>query len=83
MSLDNNLKFIRQITSDKFYKELESLVRDHNLSYIDAIIHFCEQNDIEVETAASMVKSNQRIKSFLLAEGEDLNFIAKSPRLPI
>ena len=39
------------MTATKFAGEIEKLVADNNdMNYIDAIIHFCEQNSIELDT---------------------------------
>lgn len=81
--MDENLKIAKMINTDKFYKEVDSLVKNHNISYIDAVIHYCEKHGIEIEAAASMIKSNSRIKSQVQVEGEDLNILAKTARLPI
>lgn len=80
---ESSLQFSKVMSSDKFYKELERLVKVHNLSYMDAIIHFCEKNEIEVETAASMIRGNMRIKAVLQVEGEQLNFLPRTAKLPI
>lgn len=69
------------ITKDKFSIIIETMVRDHNVSYMDAIVHWCEQNEMEVETAAKLV--SPLIKEKMLVEAQDLNIIKKSARLPI
>ena len=33
----------------RFTQEIESLVLEGKMKYIDAIIHFCEKNSIDVE----------------------------------
>jgi hypothetical protein len=71
------------MSSDKFYKELERLVNVNNMSYMDAIVYFCEKNDVEIEAAALMIRSNMRIKASLQVEGEQLNFLPKTAKLPI
>lgn len=81
--MDDGLKFARSISSERFYKELDALVKTHKLNYMDAIVYFCEKYDIEVETAASMIKGNSRLKSHLQTEGEALNFLPKTAKLPI
>lgn len=81
--MDEGLKFARSISSDRFYKELEALVKNHKLNYMDAVVFFCEKYDIEIETAASMIKGNSRIKSQLQMEGEALNFLPRTAKLPI
>ena len=70
------------LTTEKFTKEIERLVSTYNLEYMDAVIHFCEKNNIEVETAASIIRSNLKIKSKLQLEAENLNYLPKSAKLP-
>lgn len=60
-------------------ESVDILVKKHKLTYIDAIVAFCEQNNIEVETAAALVKSSSRLKSKIEAEGIDLKLIIKKP----
>ena len=40
----------------RFAQEIESLVQTHQgMSYIDAIIHFCEMNNIDVESVPKLI----------------------------
>lgn len=81
--MDDKLKFAKMLSSEKFCSEVDTLVKKHKLSYIDAVVHYCEKNNIEIEVAASIVKSNFRIKSLVQSEGEELNFLAKTAKLPL
>ena len=36
------------LTKSKFSKMVEKMVLDSRLSYIDAIVHLCEENNIEI-----------------------------------
>jgi len=74
----NNIK-----TSSDFVKEIEKLVLTKNLDFFDAVLHYCEMNNIEVETAAALVKQNSVLKAKIQYEAENLNMIRKSARLPI
>jgi hypothetical protein len=69
------------MTKDKFSIIIETMVRDYKVSYLDAIVHWCEENEMEVETAAKLV--SPLIKEKMLVEAQDLNVIKKSARLPI
>ncbi len=69
------------ITKDKFSMIIETMVRDQNVSYMDAIVYWCEKNEMEVETAAKLI--SPLIKEKMLVEAQDLNIIKKSARLPI
>lgn len=81
--MNDNLQLTKVISSDRFYKEIEVLVKKHSLNYMDAVLYYCEKNEIEIEAAASMIKSNMRIKTMLQTEGEDLRILPRSARLPI
>lgn len=69
------------ITKDKFSMLIEEIVRDDNLSYIDAIVHWCEQNEMEIETAAKLI--SPVIKEKMARECVELNIIKGGAKLPI
>ena len=71
------------VTTEKFISEVEKLVNNYNLDYMDAIIHYCEKNNLELEAAASIIKSNAKMKAKLQSEGETLNFLPKRAKLPL
>lgn len=71
------------MTNDKFIKEIETLVTKYKLDYMDAVVHLCEKNNIEIEAAASIIKNNIKIKSKIQAAAEDLNYLPRSARLPV
>ena len=68
-------------TSNEFYQKINQLVDDTKLSYMDAILHYCDQNGMEPETAAQLV--NTKLKAQIREEAEELNFLPKTARLPI
>jgi len=70
------------LNQETFVQQIDAIVKEYNIDYMDAVIHFCEKNNIEIETAASIIKSNQRIKSRLQHEAEDLHFLPKRAKLP-
>ncbi len=74
----NQLEFL---TKSKFSKLVERAVQEHRLSYMDAVMHCCEENKIELEDAKKYVSTV--IKSKLEAEAMSLNFLEKSATLPI
>lgn len=78
-----DLKFSKILNADTFYSEIEKLVANSELTYMDAIVYFCEKNEMEIETAAALVKGNFRFKSHLQHEGERLNFLPRTAKLPI
>ena len=73
----------KALTYEKFIKEIERLVINYDLDYMDAVVHYCEKNNIEIEAAASIIRNNIRIKAKLQDEAEGLNFMPKRAKLPI
>ena len=73
----------KALTSEKFIKEIERLVINYNLDYMDAVVNNFEKNNIEIEAAASIIRSNIRIKAKLQDEAEELNFMPKRAKLPV
>jgi hypothetical protein len=68
----------------RFAQEIESLVvNTQGMSYIDAIIHFCEQNSIELESVPKLI--SKPLKEKIKYEAMELNFLKRSSRakLPI
>ena len=67
----------------KFSKIIEEVVIDKRIPYMDAIVWYCEKNEMEVEVAAKLL--NGIIKAKIEAEAIDLNFLStpKGSKLPI
>lgn len=70
-----------EITS--FSLSIETLVETKTISYIDAIVHYCQINGLEVELAAKLLSG--ALKAKLKKEAEELHYIARSKtrKLPI
>lgn len=77
------MKLVNIKSSSDFVKEIEKIVSSKNVDFFEAVIHYCEVNNIEVETAASLIKQNQVLKAKIQYEAENLNMMKKSARLPI
>jgi len=75
-----NAKFI---SKDKFASDIEALVLKSNLNYIDAIVQYCEHNEIELDTVNKLV--SKPLKEKLKVEAMDLNFLKRTSRgkLPV
>ena len=68
------------MTKAKFGKLVDSAVLQLNLSYMDAIIHVCEQNTIELEDIKKFV--SPVLKAKVEVEAMNLNFLEKNNELP-
>jgi hypothetical protein len=75
--------FEKALTTERFIKDIEKLVTKYKLDYMDAVVHYCETNNIEIEAAAMIIRNNIRIKSKLQNECEELNFLPKRAKLPV
>ena len=75
-----NSKFI---SKDKFAEDIEKIVLRTQLNYIDAIVQYCEQNEIELDTVNKLV--SKPLKEKLRAEATELNFLRRTSRgkLPV
>jgi hypothetical protein len=63
----------------KFTQEIESLVQTiPDMNYIDAIVHFCEKNSIDVESVPKLI--TKPLKEKLKYEAMELNFLKRSSR---
>jgi|TARA_R100000030_G_scaffold60101_1_gene45330 hypothetical protein len=63
----------------KFTKDIENLVKtDPDFNYIDAIVYYCEENKIELESVPKLI--SKPLKEKLKAEAIDLNFLKRTSR---
>ena len=67
----------------KFAQDIEQIVKISKVNYIDAIVSYCEQNSIEIETVSKLV--SKPLKEKLKYDAIHLNFLKKTTkaRLPI
>ena len=71
-------------SSAGFAQEIETLVQvNKGMNYIDAIIHFCDKNNIDVGSVPKLI--SKPLKEKLKYEAQELNFLKRSSRakLPI
>lgn len=79
---EEDLKIVIK-TPSEFMGEIEKIVDQKRISYIDAVLFYCEQNSIEIETAASLIKGSAKMKAKIQDDAEDLNFLPRTRKLPI
>ena len=70
-----NQKFI---SKDKFAEDIEQLVLNTNMNYIDAIVQYCEDNEIELETVGKLV--NKPLKEKIKYLATELNYMKKTSK---
>ena len=63
----------------KFAQEIETLVLENkDMNYIDAIVFFCDQNSIDVESVPKLI--SKPLKDKIKRDAQELNFMKKSSR---
>lgn len=72
-----------KMNSKTFSQEIENIVKKEKISYMDAIIHLCEEKDLDPGKVNSFI--NKQIKEKLKVEAMNLNMlnIPKQGSLPV
>ena len=66
------------LTPTKFSMEIEKIVAEEKINYIDAICQYCEVNDIEIQSVTKLV--TKPLKERLKYDAIQLNFMKKTSR---
>lgn len=71
-----DLKFL---CPSKFSQIIEELVKtNEEMNYIDAIVFYCEQNGLEVDSVAKLI--SKPLKEKLKCDAINLNFLKRTSR---
>lgn len=88
MTTQNELEKVldeKFLTPIKFSYIIEKIVLSEKLNYIDAIIHYCEKENIEVESVSKIM--TKPLKEKLKVDATNLNFMknlgASKAKLPL
>lgn len=69
-------KFLCQ---DKFSNDIEQLVKDNaEMNYIEAICHYCDENNIEIENVTKLI--SKPLKEKLKCNATNLNYLKRTSR---
>ena len=68
------------LTPTKFSQEIERLVKASKglITYIEAIVTYCQENEVELETVPKLV--SKPLKERLRHEAQRLNYMKKSSK---
>ena len=66
---------------NEFSLYIEEKVDKEKIGYMDAVIHYCGEVDINIESISKLI--NQSLKDKIRLEAEDNNYIKKQAKLPI
>lgn len=66
------------MTAAKFSLEIENIVKDSDLNYIEAVLQFCEDKSIELDGVNKLI--SKPLKEKLKYDAQRLNFMKKTSR---
>ena len=72
----------KKFNSSNFSIFVEKYVSEHKATYMEAILQFCENHDMEPSSVATLVKKSEIIRSKLEAECRRNNLLEKTAELP-
>jgi hypothetical protein len=82
MSKDNLNDILEEkfMTASKFSMEIENLMKVSNgsMNYIECIIHYCTEHNIELETVSKLI--SKPLKEKLKYDAQRLNFMKRSSK---
>tara|TARA_Y100000992_G_C20870482_1_gene307039 strand:- start:151 stop:396 length:246 start_codon:yes stop_codon:yes gene_type:complete len=68
-------------TPKKFSLEIENIAKEKRISHMDAVIDYCQKNNIEPDTIGRLITKG--LKEKIEANARDLNYLEKQAQLPI
>jgi ribosome-interacting GTPase 1 len=71
------------ISVNSFCEDIEDLVWSKDVSYIDAIVMYCESNSVDIEQVANLIKKDNSLLEKIEAEAVDLRILEKRAKLPL
>ena len=78
----DSIKNIR--TPTQLVAEVEKIVKEKNMTYLDACLDYARTANVEIETIASLIKGSQVLKGKIQADAEDQRLLKQSSaKLPI
>ncbi len=67
-------------------KELAEIINDIvwecDVTTLEAVIIFCERNEVDPETVAGVISSSQTLKDAIYRDAEDLRLVERINRIP-
>lgn len=66
------------LNKERFAEEIERIVVSSDLNYIDAIVEYCTQNNVEVESISKLM--SKPLKEKLRYDATELNYLSRTSR---
>ena len=67
--------------SKTFSMKIESIAKEKKISHMDAVLDYCEKNEVEPDTVGRLISKG--LKEKIEANASDLHFLPKHAKLPI
>jgi hypothetical protein len=64
-----------------FALKIEDIVKEKNITHMEAVLWYCNDQDIEPDTVKGMV--SKPLKEKIEANARDLNFLPRQAQLPV
>ena len=64
------------MNSKKFGLIIEGIVKEKKIPYLDAVVKYCDENEIDTATVGPLI--NKQLKEKIQREAEKLNLVEKS-----
>ena len=77
----NNLEELAVMTPKKFAMKIEEIVSKGGITYMDAILDYCEKHQMEPDAIAPLI--SKPLKEKIEADARELNFLPRVATLPI
>ena len=76
MMLDTNTNFA--LTPEILLEEIENIVKRRRLNYFDALVYYCEKNNIDQENISNIIPESLKFKIAIVAS--ELRMLKKKYR---
>ncbi len=71
---------LKTIKPQEFTEIIEKIVNDKKMTYIDALVYYCAENNMEPETVGKLVQGF--LKNKIREEAINLHFLPKTATIP-
>ena len=71
------------MTSKEFSLKIENIVKEKKITYMDAVVWYCEQNDIDTGTVSNLISKSLKEKIKLEATNLRMLKYQKCGQLPV
>jgi hypothetical protein len=71
------------INVQDFLLKIEQIAKEKRLDHMDAVLWYCSNSGLEIETAAELIRKNAKMKARIKNEAENSGYFPKTAKLPM